>query len=201
MLDHVIGLATLTGWLLKIYSWMHIGAFLLSWINADPNNRIVFFVRRTTLPLWNWVGQKLPYRLTAFSPIFALMLVIFAEIAVPGMIRSIGAVATGHLSPGDGFVNAFFYLIYAGLYIVASIIGFIFLLAIVWFVFTLVNPSLNNPIVRAIMVLIDPLISPLQRFMPRTRIDLSSLALALIAFLSRSALYQVILPLQTSLLI
>jgi uncharacterized protein YggT (Ycf19 family) len=201
MINQVVGLATVAAWLLKIYSWMHIGAFLLSWINADPSNRIVFFIRRTTLPLWNWVGTKLPYRLTAFAPIFALMLVIFAEISVPGAIRSLGAVATGHLPLNDGLINVVFYTIYAALHIMASIIGFIFLLAIIWFVFTLVNPPLNNPIVRAIMVLVDPLISPLQRILPRSRVDLSPLLLALIAFVSRNLLYQAILPLQTSLLI
>ncbi|MBT4088566.1 MAG: hypothetical protein HOE30_08750, partial [Deltaproteobacteria bacterium] len=149
MTEYILNLASLTGWVLKIYSWMHIAAFVLSWINADQNNAIVSLINRSTMPLWNWVGQKLPNKFVPFAPIFALMLVIFGEITAPGVIRSLGATVGGTIGVEIALKNIVFYLVYGGLYIVSNIIGFIFFLSVVWFVFTLVNPPLNNPIIRS----------------------------------------------------
>ena len=201
MTEFILNLASLTGWVLKIYSWMHIAAFVLSWINADRNNALVSLINRSTMPLWNWVGQKLPYKFVPFAPIFALMLVIFGEITVPGVIRSLGATLGGTIAFDMALKNVLFYLIYGGLYIVSSIIGFIFFLAVIWFVFTLVNPPLNNPIIRSIMFLIDPFLTPIQRIVPRARIDLSPLVLALIAFFLREMLNKIMLPIQSGLIV
>jgi len=201
MLENVVTFASAIGFILKVYSWVHIAAFIASWINADPNNSIVSTVNRVTLPMWNWVAFRLPRNLTAFAPIFALMLVIFAEIAIPGIIRSIGAIMTSSIEMGGGLQNIVYYILYGGLYIVSNIVGFVFFLAIIWFVFTLVNPPLNNPIIRSIMYLIDPLITPLQRFLPRSRVDLSPLVLAGIAFLCREVLFRIMAPIQAGLLI
>ncbi len=201
MTEYILNLASLTGWVLKIYSWMHIAAFVLSWINADRNNAIVSLINRSTMPLWNWVGQKLPRKFEPFAPIFALMLVIFGEITVPGVIRSLGATMGGTIAFGMALKNVIFYLVYGGLYIVSNIIGFVFFLAVVWFIFTLVNPPLNNPIIRSIMFLIDPFLTPLQRVLPRARIDLSPLVLALIAFFLREMVNKIMIPIQSGLIV
>jgi len=201
MLEFSLSLAGLSAWALKIYSWIHIAAFVLSWISADRRNPIVFWIYRLTVPLWNWVGQKLSRPWVSFAPILALMLVIFGEMVVPGAIRSLGATMSGRLALDDGMINIVLYLVYGTLVIASSVIGFVFFLALIWFVFTLVNPPTNNPLVRAILVLIDPLITPIQRMLPRARIDLSPLVLALIAFLLRYGLNRVILPVQAGLMI
>lgn len=186
MIEYVYNLASLTEWVLKVYSWMHIAAFLLSWINADPYNAIVSIINRTTMPLWQWVGQRLPSKYVPFAPILALMIVIFGEMTLPGIIRSFGATAEGTIAMDAMFKNIAFYLLFGGLYIIANIIGFIFFLSVIWFIFTLVNPPMNNPIIRSIMFLVDPFITPLQRILPRARIDLSPLVLAVIAFFLRN---------------
>lgn len=201
MAEYIQNLASLTGWVLKIYSWMHIAAFILSWINADRNNSIVSLINRSTMPLWNWVGQKLPHKFVAFAPICALMLVIFGEVTVPGIIRTFGATVGGSIGFTSALQNSIYYLLYGGLYIVSNIIGFIFFLAVVWFVFTLVNPPLNNPIIRSIMFLIDPFLTPLQRVLPRARIDLSPLVLAFIAFFLREVVGRMMIPLQAGLIV
>ena len=46
-------------------------------------------------------------------------------------------------------------------------------LLIVWFVLGILNSSINNPIVRVIHFLADPVITPIQRYLPRTKIDWS----------------------------
>ena len=176
-------------------------AFLLSWIQADLNNPIVVYINRATIPMWNWVGSKLPRNLAAFAPIFALMLIIFGEIVLPGVIRSLGASFTGNLDLNDGLINVALYVLFGGLKITASIFGFILLLAVLWFIFTLVNPPLNNPFIRAIWFLVDPLLSPIQRLLPRARIDLSPLVLAIIALLLQEAISRIMIPVQAGLLI
>lgn len=201
MTEYILNLASLTGWVLKIYSWMHIAAFILSWINADQNNAIVSLINRSTMPLWHWVGQKLPGKYASFAPILALMLVLFGEITLPGVIRSLGATVGGVIGFDVAMKNIVFYLVYGLLYIFSNIIGFVFFLAVIWFIFTLVNPPLNNPIIRSIMFLIDPFITPLQRVLPRARIDLSPLVLALITFFLREIVNKVMIPIQAGLVV
>jgi uncharacterized protein YggT (Ycf19 family) len=53
-----------------------------------------------------------------------------------------------------------------------------------WFVLTLVNPSVNNPIVRTVFLLVDPVITPLQKVLPRMRVDLSPLVAAGLLYLA-----------------
>ena len=200
-MEQIASFSILVEWALRIYSWVHIAAFIMSWINADPSNQIVYWINRLTIPMWNWVRLKLPHKFAAFAPVIALLLVIYGEISLPGVIRSIGATAVGNLVLSDGALNVVLYVVFGGLYIVSSIIWFVFILAVLWFIFTLVNPPLNNPIIRAIWFLIDPLITPIQRYMPRARIDFSPLVLALIALLLRSLVSRLMVPVQSGFLI
>jgi uncharacterized protein YggT (Ycf19 family) len=52
----------------------------------------------------------------------------------------------------------------------------------------LVNPSLSNPLVRIIHVLADPLITPVQNYLPRTRTDWSPLVSVLLFYLISSSI-------------
>jgi YggT family protein len=200
-MEQIVSFSVLIEWVLRIYSWVHIAAFIMSWINADPNNQIVYWVNRMTMPVWNWVRYKLPHKLAAFAPVTALLLVIYGEIALPGIIRSFGAVTVGNMALNDGALNIVLYSAFGALYITSSIIWFVFILSVLWFVFTLVNPPLNNPIVRSIWFLIDPLLTPIQRYLPRSRIDFSPLVLALLSLLLRSLVTRLMLPVQTGFLI
>jgi len=194
MLDQFVVLANIVKWVLIVYMWMHIAAFVLSWINADPGNSIVSFINRFTMPMWNWLSYRLPRQIAPLAPFCALMIVLFAEIALPGIIRSTGAALGGNLAMEASLKNMVFYLLYGGFYIISNIFWFIFLLSVLWFIFTLVNPPITNPIVRSVMYIIDPLITPLQRVLPRARIDLSPIALALITFLIRGFLDRMVIP-------
>ncbi|MCP4297956.1 MAG: YggT family protein [Proteobacteria bacterium] len=200
-MEYVINLASMVAISLKIYGWMHIGAFLLSWVNADPYNPIVSFINRLTIPLWDWVRTRVPPVISPLAPYLALMLVLFGEIAVPGLLRSLGATLLEQIGLTDGVANSFFYLLIGALSILNSIIWFIFLLAVIWFVLTLVNPPLNNPIVRTIMYLVDPLLTPLQKLLPRAKIDLSPIVLAGLSFFISRLILQVLVPLQAELII
>lgn len=188
MLDFFMNLATVAGISLTVYFWMHIVAFLLSWINADPHNPAVSILNQLTVPLWHWVSLRLPRGIKGFAPYLALMLVLFGEQAAPGIIRTVGNIVVHQVPVDAGLLNIVFHLVKGALYVLINVINFIFLLAIVWFVITIANPPLTNPIVQSIMFLIDPLLAPLQRTLPRAKIDLSPLVLALIAYFAMKVL-------------
>lgn len=171
-------LATLTEWGLTIYEWIIIIAILISWVNPDPRNPIIQFLNNMTLPVWNRLQAVLPNALKLFSPYISLLVVWFLKIFLPGTLRSLARYSEGMLGmlelPG---VIVGYFLLALGL-VTQSLLFFLMLLLLIWFVLTLVNPSVNNPIVRTIYFLVDPFITPIQRRLPRQRIDISPLLAA-----------------------
>ncbi len=171
-------LATLTEWGLTIYEWIIIIAILLTWVNPDPRNPIVQFLNNMTQPVWSRLQAILPAALQLFSAYIALLCVWFLKIFVPGTLRSLARYSANQVGAADlpGVVTGFFLL---GLgVVVQSLLFFLMLLLLVWFFLTLVNPSVNNPLVRTLFVLVDPFITPIQRRLPRQRVDLSPLLAA-----------------------
>jgi YggT family protein len=171
-------LATLSEWALTIYEWIIIIAILVSWVNPDPRNPIIQFLNNMTLPVWNWLQLWLPPALKLFSAYIALLAVWFLKIFVPGTLRAGARYSAGQLSAGQlPGVLVGFLLLGLGV-VVQSLLFFLMLLLVVWFFLTLVNPSVNNPIVRTLFVLVDPFITPIQRRLPRQRVDVSPLLAA-----------------------
>ena len=174
----LIGLGNVLDILLSIYMWIVIIGALISWVNPDPSNPIIRFLGNMTRPLWNWLQGVLPASLRLFSAYISLLLVWFLKIFAPGTLRAFGRVSADMLPVSDlpGVVAGFF-LLGVGV-VVQSLLFFLMLLLVIWFVLTLVNPSVNNPIVRTLFVLVDPFITPIQRRLPRQRIDISPLLAA-----------------------
>ena len=179
---------------LEVYYWLHILAFLISWINADPNNNFVYWIRILTVPLWNWVRRKVPEGISFFAPILAIILVVSAQKSLPGIIQTFGAVSTLGLEINTGAMNVVWYLAIGGLVFLNHLAGFFIFFSILWFIFSLVNPPQNNIFVRSVFFIIDPLITPIQRMLPRTNIDISPLIVAGLAFLFSSMITQLFAP-------
>ena len=70
--------------LIDIYWWIIVVRVLISWINPDPYNPIVQFLRSATDPLLYWVRRALPLNFGGidFSPIIVLLALQFLRIAV-----------------------------------------------------------------------------------------------------------------------
>jgi YggT family protein len=171
-------LATLTEWGLTIYEWILIIAILVTWVNPDPRNAIVQFLGNMTRPLWNRLQAVLPASLALLAAYISLLLVWFLKIFLPGTLRSLARVSAGTLGLFDlPLVVAGYFLLGLGV-VTQSLLFFLMLLLVIWFFLTLINPSLNNPIVRTLFVLVDPFITPIQRRLPRQRLDLSPLLAA-----------------------
>lgn len=183
MSEIFIWLSSIAEWAFKIYYWVHIAAIIFSWIRADPHNSVVAFVNRCTFPVWAWIHDRVPKTLSPMAPYLALISISFAEFTVPGIFRTFAALLSGKIEMGSGVLNIVYYFIIGFGQVVDQILMFIIILSLAWFVITIVNPPLNNLIVRSIMVIIDPLITPLQKILPRSKIDLSPLLLFGIAYL------------------
>jgi len=170
-------------WALTIYMWMTLIAVVLTWVAPDPRNPLVSFLNRATAPLWIFADRMLPRRLQAFSAYAALLLIMFLIEFLPGTIRVAGAFFGGGI-PVEGVPVAVAGFFLRGLAVVLyNLLFFIVLALVVWFVLTLVNPAVNNPIVRVVYMLVDPVITPLQRLLPRTKMDFSPLIAAAALYL------------------
>lgn len=90
----LMGLAEVLRWILWFYMWILIGRAIISWVNADPRNGIVRFLRSVTDPPVEMIRRRLPRNLRyypldiAFLVLFGL--VIFAQYAVVQTLFDVG---------------------------------------------------------------------------------------------------------------
>jgi YggT family protein len=90
----LLGLATVLDYGLWFYMWVIIARALLSWVNPDPWNPIVRFLRRATDPFLNVFRRILPGFLGGgsgidFSPLVALVVIEFVRRFAVGSLNDI----------------------------------------------------------------------------------------------------------------
>lgn len=82
----LMGLARVLDYALQLYMLILVGRAIVSWVNADPYNPIVRFLRAATDPPIELVRRLLPARVRYFPLDIAFLvlfgLVIFAQYAV-----------------------------------------------------------------------------------------------------------------------
>jgi len=161
---------------------------VMTWVSADPHNQIVQWIGRVTRPLWVWCEQRMPVMMAHFSAYASILVVIFAQIVIPAEIRSLSLFFQGQTDAAGLLLQSGGHLLQGTSIVVQSLLFFCIFVLIAWFILGLVNPSLNNPLVRIIHVLADPLITPLQRYLPRTRIDWSPLVGVILFYLISSTI-------------
>lgn len=74
-------LVDFVGWLLGLYTWVIIAAALITWVNPDPYNPVVKFLRRITEPVLRPIRQVLSRYQTGldFSPLVAILIIQFIQ--------------------------------------------------------------------------------------------------------------------------
>lgn len=91
----LMGLARVLEMVLWLYMWLLIGRAVISWVNADPRNGIVRFLKAVTDPPVEAIRRLLPARLRYFPLDVAFLvlfgLVIFAQHAVVKTLYEVGA--------------------------------------------------------------------------------------------------------------
>jgi YggT family protein len=78
--NFMLALAKLINFALSIYIWVIIGSAVISWVNADPYNPIVRFLRQATEPLLVRIRRVLPIMGGLdLSPMVLILIVIFLQ--------------------------------------------------------------------------------------------------------------------------
>jgi YggT family protein len=79
--NFMIALARIIDIVLTIYMWIIIFRAVISWVNADPYNKIVIFLYKVTEPVLRPVRRILPMRNMGidFSPILVILVIIFLQ--------------------------------------------------------------------------------------------------------------------------
>jgi YggT family protein len=80
-----LAVATVLNSLLSLYFWILLAAAVLSWVNPDPNNPIVRFLRAVTDPVLYRVRRALPFVYAGgidFSPLLVMLAIQFVKIFV-----------------------------------------------------------------------------------------------------------------------
>ena len=72
-------IATLIDFVLSAYMWIVIGRAVISWVNADPYNPIVRFLREITDPVLNRIRRFIPLYGGGidFTPMILILVIIF----------------------------------------------------------------------------------------------------------------------------
>ena len=86
----VISLAKIIDLLVSLYTFIIAGAVIISWVNADPYNPIVRFLKQMTEPVFWRVRKLLPsffFRLPIdFTPVIVLIFLILIQNFVVGLL-------------------------------------------------------------------------------------------------------------------
>lgn len=77
----VSAVANILDILLDVYTWVVVIAALISWVNPDPYNPVVKFLRAVTEPVFRPVRRLIGYRLGPIdiSPLIVILAIIFAQ--------------------------------------------------------------------------------------------------------------------------
>ncbi|MEW6570615.1 MAG: YggT family protein [Nitrospirota bacterium] len=77
----IIALANILDILLTVYMWVIIVGALISWVNPDPYNPIVRFLRAVTEPALRPVRRVIGYRLGIIdiSPMIVILAILFVK--------------------------------------------------------------------------------------------------------------------------
>lgn len=98
----IVALAKVLGVVLNAYMWIVIISALLSWVNPDPYNPIVRFLRGATDPVFAKVRRWLPFAFVGgfdLSPIVVILVIQVADIVVVDNLVQL-ALSMGYGMPG-----------------------------------------------------------------------------------------------------
>lgn len=92
---HVLGLIVLAAarvlrFLINIYTFVVAAAVIISWVNPDPHNPIVHFLRQVTEPVFSRVRRFMPrasfrWRIDV-TPIVVFILLMVADTVLVGLL-------------------------------------------------------------------------------------------------------------------
>lgn len=89
--NFLLAVAEIIGAILSIYWWIVVASAVLSWVNPDPYNPIVRFLRSATEPVMARVRRVLPLIFGGidFTPLVVLLLIQFLQIFLVPTLRQL----------------------------------------------------------------------------------------------------------------
>lgn len=77
-------------WLLDIYTWVIIASAVVTWVNPDPRNPIVRFLRGVTEPVFSRIRRLIPTNFGGLdiSPLLLILAIYFVQRVLLGSIFS-----------------------------------------------------------------------------------------------------------------
>lgn len=85
----LVGLAYAVKFVLDAYFWIVVGSAIVSWVNADPWNPIVRFLRSATSPVYQRLRRMMPFLATGgidLAPMLVLVALFLAEKVIVGSL-------------------------------------------------------------------------------------------------------------------
>ncbi len=97
----ILTVAEIVNMLLNVYYWVVIVAALISWVNPDPYNPVVRFLRTVTEPVFRPIRRLIGYRLGPIdiSPIVVILAILFIQ---KFLVRSV--IEIGYKIKGGAFI-------------------------------------------------------------------------------------------------
>jgi YggT family protein len=81
--NFIIALAKIIDIALTLYMWVIVFRAVISWVNADPYNKVVIFLYRITEPVLRQIRRLMPRFFYStgidFSPIIVILAIIFLQ--------------------------------------------------------------------------------------------------------------------------
>jgi YggT family protein len=83
------GLAMILNSLLGLYFWIVLIAVLLTWVNPDPRNPIVQFLRSVTEPVLYAIRRRMPFVIVGRLDLSPLVLLLGIQLTQYVLVRSL----------------------------------------------------------------------------------------------------------------
>lgn len=95
--NFLVATAVVVNAVLSIYWWIIIASAVLSWVNPDPYNPIVRFLRSATEPVMYRVRRVLPLAFGGvdFTPIVVLLAITFLQVFLVKTLYQLAAAVGG----------------------------------------------------------------------------------------------------------
>ncbi len=175
-----------------VYIWIIMIRALISWVNPNPFNPVVKFLRDITDPVLVPARRLFPVGgMIDLSPIIVILILLFLRIIIVQVLL--------YISRAPDLIDTLLVLgiiIYAVIMMLNMIINVIIFIVIVRAILSWVSPDPRNPIVLSIYAISEPILRPVKRIIPPVgMIDLTPLLVILILFAVKYLLMGALAPL------
>jgi YggT family protein len=155
----MIGLLTLIHYAIWLYMMIVIVRVLLSWIQPDPFNPFVKFLRRSTDPALSFIRMNIPMPRTGidFSPLILLVFLMLVDTFIELTMQNLRLNLPVNLARN---------LLYAVVIAFLSILRIYMFIIIIRALISWVNPDPYNFLVRAIYDITEPVLYRVRQLLP-----------------------------------